>query len=74
MTNILKIHQLYTAVNGQESKVLCMLILCPAIGFVEILLKASHEGFIIWRIDEFRCLRQAIYEVLQTGRKRKQIK
>ena len=45
-----------------RQKFFCSVILCLAIRFVTILLKARHEELIVWRIDEFSLLLQAIYE------------
>ena len=46
-------------------------ILCPAMGFVTILLKARQEELIDRRIDKYSFLLHAIYEVLQMGRKKR---
>ena len=53
-----------------------MIFLVLAIRFVVNFLKARHEELIVWRIDECSLLLgtiyEALYEVLQMGRKRKE--
>ena len=49
----------------------CILILCPAIGFFTVLLKARNEELIVWWIGEFSLLLLASCEVMHMWRKRK---
>ena len=56
------------------SRLVYLVILCPAIGLVTILLKATHEELIVMRINERNLFLRAFYEVLQTGRKKKEEK
>ena len=52
----------------------CKVILCPAIIFFTILLRAIHKELIVRRTDECNLLLPAMYEVLQIERKRKERK